>query len=67
MGGAGFEPANNANPALQKSTHHTQNDAQDSGTATGFDLDEVVRAWPGLAAPLKAAIVALVRAANGES
>jgi len=51
-----------ATPALQQN-HQQTGGAQE---ASNLDLAALVRAWPGLPAPMRAGILAMVRAAEKE-
>jgi len=52
---------------LGNSKAGSQLGSQTPGIATDEKLQEVLHAWPRLAAPLKAAILALVRSVEGHA
>jgi hypothetical protein len=62
-GVTGLEPTAKTNASLPKIEALSHGLSQNSGV--GSDLREVVAAWSSLAEPLKAAILAIVRAVKG--
>ena len=59
LGGRGLEPRPSSAAQNNKGYRRTQGDAGDQGSYS--ELAEIVRVWPSLVPPLRAAILAIVR------